>query len=214
MNEVLQKIERLRIVPMIAMDNADRAAPLADALVSGGLPCAEITFRTNAAESAMRILAGRGDILLGAGTVLSVDQVDRAVDAGCAFLVSPGTNPRVVEHALSKGIAVCPGVATPTDIELAMSLGCTTLKFFPAGAMGGPGTLKAVSAPYAGVRFIPTGGIKADNLADYLALPSVLAVGGSWLAKKDDIAAGNFDAITHHARQAVQAARAAKGDTP
>lgn len=214
MNEILQKIEQLRVVPMIAIADAAHAGPLGEALVAGGLPCAEITFRTDAAEKAMRTLAARGDVLLGAGTVLSTEQVDRAVDAGCAFLVSPGTNPRVVEHALNKGIAVCPGVATPTDIELAMSLGCTTLKFFPAGAMGGPATLKAVSAPYAGVRFIPTGGVKADNLADYLALPSVLAVGGSWLATKDDIAAGQFHAITDRARQALAAARAAKGDTP
>lgn len=214
MNKVLQTIEKLRVVPMIAIDDDAHALPLAEALLAGGLPCAEITFRTPAAEKAMRAIASHGKLLLGAGTVLSTEQVDRAADAGCAFLVSPGTNPRVVERALKKGLAVCPGVATPTDIELAMSLGCTTLKFFPAGAMGGPATLKAVSAPYAEVRFIPTGGVKPDNLADYLALPSVLAVGGSWLAKKDVIAAGQFDTITDLAKQAVTAARTAQGDTP
>jgi 2-dehydro-3-deoxyphosphogluconate aldolase/(4S)-4-hydroxy-2-oxoglutarate aldolase len=209
MNDVLTRLEQLRVIPMIALENADDATPLADAFLAGGLPCAEITFRTDTAEDAMKAVARRGDILLGAGTVLTTEQVDRAVDAGAAFIVSPGLNPKVVERCLEKNVAVTPGVVTPTDIETAIGLGLSVLKFFPSEAYGGLKTIKALSGPYGQVRFIPTGGIGPDNLADYLAFPKVLACGGSWLAKKDMIREGKFDEITAITRRAVEIANRA-----
>jgi 2-dehydro-3-deoxyphosphogluconate aldolase/(4S)-4-hydroxy-2-oxoglutarate aldolase len=172
-------------------------------LVAGGLPVAEITFRTDAAADAITALAKRGDLLVGAGTVLTVEQVDRAIDAGAAFLVAPGTNPRVVEHAQKHSIPMLPGVATPTDIELAMSLGLGTLKFFPAESLGGVETIKALAGPYRSIRFLPTGGITPEKLPDYLELPCVLACGGSWLAPRDKLAAGDFAAIRKLVEQAV-----------
>lgn len=192
-----------RLLPVIALESADDALPLADALTAGGLPVAEITFRTEAAEKSIRTIAARGDMIVGAGTVLTIDQVRRAVDAGATFMVSPGCNPKVIEYCVSHGIAITPGVATPTDIELAHSFGLTVLKFFPAEALGGVGMLKALSAPYGGIRFIPTGGIHADNLRDYLALPSVVACGGSWMVAPKLIASGNFDRIRDLTREAV-----------
>lgn len=204
MNDVLKQIAQRRLVPMVVLDKVEYAAPLAEALIAGGLPVAEVTFRTEAAEASIRTLAARGDLLVGAGTVLTVDQADRAIDAGAQFIVSPGTNPKVVEHCLKRRVTVAPGVATPTDIELAMSLGVTTLKFFPAEAMGGVATLKALAGPYRDVRFIPTGGISPQNLPRYLDLPCVVACGGSWLAPRNLLAEGRFDAIRHLAQQAVE----------
>ena len=195
MRSVMEQIAELKLIPMVVMDKADHAGPFADALVAGGLPVAEITFRTAAAEAAIRTLAKRGDLLVGAGTVLSIEQADRAIDAGAQFLVAPGTNPKVVEHVLMRGVPMVPGIATPTDIELATSLGATMLKFFPAEQMGGADTLKAFAGPYPDVRFIPTGGITPELLPRYLKLPSVVACGGSWLAPRDLLAAGKFDAI-------------------
>jgi 2-dehydro-3-deoxyphosphogluconate aldolase/(4S)-4-hydroxy-2-oxoglutarate aldolase len=202
MIDALQRIAQLKLVPVVVLDKVELAAPLADALVAGGLPVAEITFRTAAAEPAIRALAKRDDILVGAGTVLSIEQADRAIDAGAKFLVAPGTNPKVVEHALNRGVLMTPGIATPTDIELATSLGLTTLKFFPAEQMGGIAMLKALAAPYLDVRFIPTGGITPELLPQYLKLPSVVACGGSWLAPRDLLAKGKFDAIKLLAEQA------------
>ena len=207
MDQVLKQIGESKLVPVVVLDSVDHAVPLADALVSGGLPIAEITFRTDAAEESIRVMAERGDLLVGAGTVLTTEQADRAIDSGAKFIVAPGTNPQVVEHCLSRSIPVTPGVATPTDIELAMSLGLETLKFFPAEVNGGVKALKAVSAPYGGVRFIPTGGISQQNLPDYLALPQVLACGGSWLAPRDKMAAGEFAAIKEAVKSAVQLCR-------
>lgn len=204
MNDVLKQIAQMRLVPMVVFDKAEYATPLADALVAGGLPVAEITFRTDAAEESIHLLALRDDLLVGAGTVLSVEQADRAIDAGAQFIVSPGTNPKVVEHCLHRGITVAPGVATPTEIELAMSLGVSTLKFFPAETMGGVKALKALSAPYRDVRFIPTGGISQENLLRYLEVPCVLACGGSWLAPRNLMADGRFDAIRHLVKQSVE----------
>lgn len=192
-----------RLLPVIALDRAIDAPPLADSLVAGGLPVAEITFRTAAAAESIRVMAARGDMIVGAGTVLSVDQVKEAVDAGATFIVSPGCNPKVIEYCVANAIPITPGVATPTDIELAHSFGLTLLKFFPAEALGGVGMLKALSAPYGMIRFIPTGGIHADNLRDYLALPSVVACGGSWMVASRLIAAGNFDRIRNLTREAV-----------
>jgi 2-dehydro-3-deoxyphosphogluconate aldolase/(4S)-4-hydroxy-2-oxoglutarate aldolase len=202
MIRVLERLAELKLIPIVVIEKAELAAPLADALVAGGLPVAEITFRTAAAEAAIRALANRGDILVGAGTVLSVEQADRAIDAGAKFLVAPGTNPKVIDHAQKCSIPMTPGVATPTDIELAMSLGLTTLKFFPAEQMGGIAMLKALAGPYSDVRFVPTGGITPELLPQYLKLPSVVACGGSWLAPRDLLAGGKFDAIKLLAEQA------------
>jgi 2-dehydro-3-deoxyphosphogluconate aldolase/(4S)-4-hydroxy-2-oxoglutarate aldolase len=206
MNDVLRKLGELKLIPVVAIDNAADAGRLADALIAGGLRCAEVTFRTAAAPGAIQTMARRGDMLVGAGTVLTVDQARQAVDAGATFLVSPGTNPPVVQWAVENNVPITPGVATPTDIDLAMSFGLEVVKFFPASVYGGPAAIKAIGAPYTRVRFIPTGGVSADNLADYLALPNVLACGGSWMVTKDLIAGGNFDQITERTRQAVMLA--------
>ena len=202
MADILSRIAELKLIPMVVMDKAEHAAPFGDALVSGGLPIAEITFRTAAAEAAIRALAQRGDLLVGAGTILSTEQADRAIGAGAQFLVAPGTNPKVVEHVLKRGVTMVPGVVTPSEIELAMSLGVTTLKFFPAETMGGVATLKALAGPYPDVRFVPTGGITPELLPNYLRLRSVVACGGSWLAPRDLLAAGKFDAIARLVEQA------------
>jgi 2-dehydro-3-deoxyphosphogluconate aldolase / (4S)-4-hydroxy-2-oxoglutarate aldolase len=204
MGSVIGKIAEMRLIPMVVMDKAEHAGGFADALVSGGLPVAEITFRTAAAEAAIRALAKRGDVLVGAGTVLSTELADRAIDAGAQFIVAPGTNPHVVEHVLMRGVPMVPGIATPTDIELATSLGATTLKFFPAEQMGGADTLKAFAGPYPEVRFIPTGGITPELLPRYLKLPTVVACGGSWLAPRDLLSAGKFDAIKALVEQAAK----------
>jgi 2-dehydro-3-deoxyphosphogluconate aldolase / (4S)-4-hydroxy-2-oxoglutarate aldolase len=204
MNNVLNRIAELKLIPMVVLDHADHAGPFADALVTGGLPIAEITFRTAAAESAIRTLAKRGDLLVGAGTVLSPEQADRAIDSGAQFIVAPGTNPMVVEHVRKRGVTMCPGVVTPTDIDLAMSLGVTTLKFFPAETMGGVATLKALAGPYPDVRFVPTGGITHEILPSYLKLASVVACGGSWIAPRHLLAEGKFDAIQRLVEQAVK----------
>lgn len=208
-DEVKARLAQLRLLPVIALPDADLADPLAEALLAGGLPCAEVTFRTEAAEASIRAMARRGDLLVGAGTVLTTQQAARAVDAGASFVVAPGTDPKVVEWCLSEGVAVFPGVATPTDISLALGLGLDTLKFFPAEALGGVKTLKALSAPFGGVKFVPTGGVSPSNVGDYLALPAVTACGGSWMVKKDDLAAKRFDAIEAATAEAVGLAAAA-----
>jgi 2-dehydro-3-deoxyphosphogluconate aldolase/(4S)-4-hydroxy-2-oxoglutarate aldolase len=189
---------------MVVIDDAAHAAGFGDALVAGGLPVAEVTFRTDAAEAAIRTLARRGDLLVGAGTVLTTEQADRAIDAGAAFLVAPGTNPRVIDHCLVRSVPIVPGVATPTDIELAMSFGLTTVKFFPAENMGGTSTLKAYAGPYADVMFLPTGGITPEKLPEYLKLPFVLACGGSWLAPREALAKGDFVTIRQRIDEAVK----------
>ncbi len=201
---VLERITQLKLIPMVVMDHAEHARPFGDALVAGGLPVAEITFRTAAAEAAIRELAKRGDLLVGAGTVLSKELADRAIDAGAQFIVAPGTNPGVVEHVLNRGATMIPGVVSPTEIEFALSLGVSTLKFFPAETMGGVAMLKALAGPYPDVRFVPTGGITPELLPNYLKLASVAACGGSWLAPRDLLAAGKFDAIKRLVEQAVK----------
>jgi 2-dehydro-3-deoxyphosphogluconate aldolase/(4S)-4-hydroxy-2-oxoglutarate aldolase len=168
------------------------------------LPIAEITFRTAAAEPAIRALARRGDLIVGAGTCLTTEQADRAIDAGAQFIVAPGTNPKVIEHVLKRGVPMVPGVVTPSEVELAMSLGVTTLKFFPAEPMGGVATLKALAGPFPDVRFIPTGGITPELLPHYLKLHSVIACGGSWLAPREMLAHGRFDAVKVLIEQAVK----------
>jgi 2-dehydro-3-deoxyphosphogluconate aldolase/(4S)-4-hydroxy-2-oxoglutarate aldolase len=204
MTATLEKLFEMKLVPVVAIHDAGHSSALADALVAGGLPCAEITFRTDAAAAAIEKMAARGDVLVGAGTVLSTDQVKIAVDAGASFIVAPGLNPKVVRYCLENQIPVTPGVATPTDIEAALDLGLTVLKFFPAEAFGGLATLKAISAPYTKARFIPTGGINANNVCGYLAHPKVAACGGSWMVKSSFIAEGRFDHITQLVREAVE----------
>jgi 2-dehydro-3-deoxyphosphogluconate aldolase/(4S)-4-hydroxy-2-oxoglutarate aldolase len=202
MTDVLNRIAQLKLIPMVVMDKAEHAGGFGDALARGGLPVAEITFRTPAAEAAIRALADRRDLLVGAGTIVSTEQADRAIDAGAQFLVAPGTNRKVVEHVLKRGAVMVPGVVTPSEIELAMSLGITTLKFFPAESMGGVATLKALAGPYPDIRFVPTGGITPELLPQYLNLRSVVACGGSWLAPREMLAAGKFDAIRSLVEQA------------
>jgi len=208
--ESLTKILDYKIIPVVAIHDAGDALPLADALIRGGLPCAEITFRTAAAACAIEAIAKRGDIDVGAGTVLKVEQVQQAVDAGATFIVAPGFNPKVVAYCIDNGIPVTPGVSNPTDIEMALDFGLEILKFFPAEAFGGLKTLKAMSAPYTMMRFIPTGGIGPGNVLDYLKHPKVAACGGSWMVKSDLIAAGQFERITELTREAVAIAAQAR----
>jgi len=206
--DVLEQVARLRIVPIISIDDASGAAPLGDALVAGGLPLVEITFRTDAAESAIRTLARRGDLLVGAGTVLNPDTAKRAVDAGAKFLVTPGFNPKTVRWALDNGVAIVPGTSTPTDLEMAVDHGVSVVKFFPAEALGGVKTLKVLAGPFGMIRFVPTGGIGPEQVDSYLAFPKVAAVGGSWMATKELLAARRFDEVTRLTKDAVS--RAAK----
>ena len=205
MNEVMRKIGELKLVPVVKIDDPKDAVPLGKALMAGGLPVAEITFRTEAAEEAIRNLAVElPELMVGAGTVLKILQVQRAVDAGARFIVSPGFNPRVVDYCVENGIPVTPGINSPTGIEMALERDLEVVKFFPAEASGGMKMLKAMSAPYGGVKFIPTGGIGKDNMMSYLADKSVLAVGGSWIVASDLISAGRFDEITALVREAVE----------
>jgi len=191
------------------LERAADAGLLADALVAGGLPVAEVTLRTAAAVDAIAVLAGRGDVLVGAGTVLTPSQVDQAVDAGATYIVSPGTSPAVVERALARGVAVLPGAVTATEIQAALALGLDTVKFFPAGTSGGAAAIRALAAPFGGVRFVPTGGVGPENLADYLAIPAVVAVGGSWMVPTAAIAAGDFATVERLTAAAVASLRAA-----
>lgn len=203
---MLSDIVAHRIVPVVVCTDAARAHDLGQALVDGGLPVAEVTFRTEAALETIRTLAARGDVLVGAGTVVTVRQVDQAADAGASFIVSPGLDSRIVDRARALGLDVLPGAATPTEIMLALSMGLTTAKFFPAGVYGGPAAIRALSAPFGGLSFVPTGGVTPANLADYLALPCVPAVGGSWMVPAGAISAGDFATVTTLTRTAVDAA--------
>ncbi len=204
MHEILQQIEEFGLVPMIKIDQAKDAVPLAKALSDGGLPVAEVTFRTAAAEEAIRNIASAlPEVLIGAGTVTNVAQAEKAVKAGAKFIVTPGFSSAVVKFCVDNKIPVTPGIATPTEIQMALDHGVDTVKFFPADAFGGLKTLKAMSAPYSMVKFIPTGGISAANLAEYIMFPKVLACGGSWLAKDELIKAGQFGEITRITRAAM-----------
>lgn len=204
MNDLFEKLGALRIVPIVTIEEAKDAVPLARALAEGGLPCIEVTLRTPAALESLRRIADLGEVLLGAGTVLTPAQADEAAAAGARFLVSPGLNPSVVRHCLGRNLPILPGTATATDLETALSLGITTVKFFPAEPFGGIRTLKALSGPFPMMRFLPTGGIGPEELPDYLAFPKVLACGGSWMTKPDMIRAGKFAEVTRLARRAVR----------
>jgi len=202
--EIIDRLQELAIIPVVSISKLEYALPLAESLLEGGLPCAEITFRTAAAaESISQVRVRFPEILLGAGTVLTVEQAESAAEAGAQFIVSPGTNPPVVQFCLSNSMMVFPGVCTPTEIEMALSHGIDVLKFFPAEPMGGVKFLKSISAPYGRVRFIPTGGIDAENLAAYLAFDRVLACGGSWMVKPELINSGDFDRIRELVTEAV-----------
>jgi 2-dehydro-3-deoxyphosphogluconate aldolase/(4S)-4-hydroxy-2-oxoglutarate aldolase len=211
MDVIIEALGKIGIVPVIKIDNPLEAVPLARAIKTGGIPCVEITFRTAAAEDSLRrIAAALPEALLGAGTVLSAEQIDRAIGAGAQFIVTPGFNPKVVAHALKRGIPILPGCSTPTDIEQALEFGLEAVKFFPAEQSGGLDYLKAVAAPYFQTRFVPTGGISAANLARYLRFGPVLACGGSWMAKEDLIRAGDFDGIAALCAEAVKIAAEAR----
>jgi len=211
MNELLRKFQELGIVPVVVLDNAKDAEPLAKALCDGGLPCAEVTFRTDAAEESIRIMAQKfPNMLVGAGTVLTIDQVDRAVAAGAKFIVSPGLNPKVVTYCVEKNIPITPGVQTPSEIEQALEFGLDVVKFFPAEPAGGLKMIKALAGPYVNLKFIPTGGISTKNAPEYLGYDKILAVGGSWVASKDLINAGKFDEIAKITRESVAMVKAAR----
>jgi 2-dehydro-3-deoxyphosphogluconate aldolase/(4S)-4-hydroxy-2-oxoglutarate aldolase len=206
--QLATRLAAVRVVPVVTINAAADAAALAGALAAGGLPIAEITFRTDAAAEAIRtIRAARPDVLVGAGTVLDPATVDRALEAGAEFIVAPGLNPAMVQRCLERGVAVVPGVATPTEIEAAQALGLRLLKFFPAEALGGPGYLSAMSAPYRGLRFMPTGGINPGNLASYLVMPNVICAGGTWIATADAIRNQRWTEITGLAAEAVRLGR-------
>ena len=204
MNEVLQKFQNLGIIPVVVINDAKDAAPLAKALCNGGLPVAEVTFRTAAAEEAIKeMLKACPDMFVGAGTVLTTEQVDRAVAAGCKFIVSPGLNPKIVKYCIEKNIPITPGTSSPSDIEQAIELGLEAVKFFPAEQSGGIDKIKAMAGPYTNMKFMPTGGVNASNLKNYLDFPKILACGGSWMVKSDLIANGEFDKIEALTREAV-----------
>ena len=204
MNEILKEISKIGIVPVVKIDNAKDAAPLAKALINGGLPCAEVTFRTAAAEEAIAIMAKEyPDMLIGAGTVLTTEQVDKAVNAGAKFIVTPGFNEKVVKYCVEKNIPVTPGCPSTSDIEAAIQLGLDVVKFFPAENLGGISMIKALAAPYVGIKFMPTGGINAKNINSYLDCDKILACGGSWMVKDTLINEGKFDEIEALTKEAV-----------
>ena len=196
------------VVPVVVLNDADDAVPLADALIKGGLPCAEVTFRTDAAEESIRrICESFPDMLVGAGTVLTTEQVERAHKAGAKFIVSPGFDPEMIDCCISIGLPVLPGCITPSEIAQAVKRGLKVVKFFPAEQSGGVAMIKAMAAPYSMVKFMPTGGISTKNLADYLSCDKILCCGGSWMVKEDLIKSGSFDKITDMTREATALAR-------
>ena len=203
MNDIVKQIEDLKVVPVIAIENLDDAERLADALAAGGIPCAEITLRTDAGLAAIELLAKRSDFLVGAGTVHSADQAQAVIDAGVKFVVAPGFNPKTVAKCIDQNVPIFPGTSSPTDLEQALEFGLEIVKFFPAEAMGGVKTLKAFHGPYHKLRFMPTGGVSMANLLDYLSLPYVIGCGGSWMAKGDLIAEGRFDEITRISAETI-----------
>ncbi len=211
--DMQELIRKTGIVPVVVLDDAKDAEPLAEALIRGGLPCAEVTFRTAAAEESIRRMTAKfPEMLVGAGTVLTTEQVDRAVAAGAKFIVAPGLNPVTVKYCLEKGIPVFPGVLTPSEIEQALSLGLQVVKFFPAEPSGGLKMIQAIAAAYVGLKFMPTGGINAKNVGEYLADEKhILACGGSWMVKKDLIAAGEFGKIEEMAREAAALVKEYRG---
>lgn len=212
MNNVLEQIGKIGIVPVVVLNNSEDALPLSNALIKGGLACAEVTFRTEAAQESISIISKNfPQMLVGAGTVLNTEQVDRALDAGAKFIVSPGFNPKVVEYCVKKNIPVTPGIMTPTELEMALDFGLDVVKFFPAENAGGLKMIKAMAAPYTMMKFMPTGGINAQNVCDYLACDKILACGGSWMVKGDLIKDQNYSEIEKLTAQAVQIVKQIRG---
>lgn len=213
MHSVLKQIQDIGIVPVVVLEDAKDAEPLAQALCDGGLPCAEVTFRTAAAEESIKIMSEKfPDMLVGAGTVITTEQVDRATAAGAKFIVSPGLNPSIVKYCADNGILITPGCANPSDIEQAIAYGLEVVKFFPAEQAGGLPYIKAISAPYTGIKFMPTGGINPENVRDYLSYNRILACGGSWMVKGDLVKAGNFDKIRELVKEAVGIVKESRGN--
>lgn len=212
MNEILKELEKNIIVPVVVLDDAKDAENLAKALCQGGLPCAEVTFRTDAAEESIRIMCKKfPEMCVGAGTVLTTEQVDRAMGAGAKFIVSPGFDPEIVDYCLEKGITVLPGCITPSEVAQAVKRGLEVIKFFPAEQSGGLAMIKAMSAPYTTVKFMPTGGISAKNVASYLECDKIFACGGSWMVKKTLIEDQEFDKIRALTEEAVNVAKSVRG---
>ena len=205
MNEILKRISEIRIVPVVAIEKAEDAKKLGQALINGGIPCAEVTFRTDAAAETISIMTKEfPEMLIGAGTVLKTEQVDRAVAAGAKFCVSPGFNPRVVKYCVEKNITMVPGCSNPSDIEAALEFDLEVVKIFPAEAIGGLPLIKAMSAPYGDIKFMPTGGINAGNICKYLEFKKIIACGGSWMVDKKLISEGRFDEIEKLCRETVE----------
>lgn len=212
MNETLEKLGQYGIVPVVVLNDSKDAEPLADALCEGGLACAEVTFRTKAAAESIKIMSEKHpEMLVGAGTVLTVEQVDEAVAAGAKFIVSPGLNSEVVKYCLDKNIAITPGVVTPSEMEQAIELGLNIVKFFPAEPSGGLSMIKAVSAPYTMLKFMPTGGINPGNVKEYLKSDKIFACGGSWIVKGDLVDAGDFDKIKELTKEAADIVKEIRG---
>ena len=200
------------VVPVVVLNDTKDALPLAEALIKGGLPCAEVTFRTDAAEESIRLMCEKyPEMLVGAGTVLTTDQVDRAVAAGAKFIVSLGLDPEIVDYCLSKNIPVLPGCITPSEVAQAVKRGLKVVKFFPAEQAGGVAMIKAMAAPYTMVKFMPTGGISTKNLKDYLGCDKIICCGGSWMVKGDMIKNGEFDKIAEMTKEAVELAKSIRG---
>lgn len=212
MKTLAEQFYNYAVVPVVVLNDAKDALPLAEALIKGGLPCAEVTFRTDAAEESIRQMSSRyPEMLVGAGTVLTVDQVDRAVAAGAKFIVSPGFDPGIVDYCLEKDIPVFPGCITPSEIAQAVKRGLKVVKFFPAEQAGGLPMLKAMAAPYTMLKFMPTGGINVKNLKDYLSFDKIICCGGSWMVKGDMIKNGEFDKICEMTKEAVELAASIRG---
>lgn len=212
MNDILNQLEKCMIVPVVVLENAKDAKPLGEALCNGGLPCAEVTFRTEAAEESIRIMSESfPDMLVGAGTVLTTEQVDRAVNAGAKFIVSPGFDEEIVDYCLEKGITVLPGCTTPSEVAKAVKRGLEVVKFFPAEQAGGLPMIKAMAAPYTMVKFMPTGGINPENVKDYLAFNKIFACGGSWMVKNTLVENQEFDKICELSKEAVTIAKSIRG---
>ena len=212
MSDVLEQLSEYGVVPVVVLNRADDAKPLAEALCRGGLKCAEVTFRTQAAEESIKIMSENyPDMLVGAGTVLTTDQVDRAVAAGAKFIVSPGFDPEVVDYCIDKNIPVVPGTITPSEVAQGVKRGLKVLKFFPAEQAGGLPMIKAMAAPYTMVKFMPTGGINAKNLADYLGSDKICACGGSWMVKADLVDNKQYDKIEEMTREAVELVKKIRG---
>lgn len=209
---IFEQFSKIGIIPVVVLDDPKDAADLGKALCENGLPCAEVTFRTAAAEETIRVMSREfPDMLVGAGTVLTKEQVDRAINAGAKFIVSPGLNPKIVQYCLDRSIPITPGTQTPSEMEQALELGLKVVKFFPAEPAGGLNMIKAVAAPYVDLKFMPTGGINAKNVRDYLAYNKIIACGGSWMVKKDLITGGKWDELGKLVREAADIVKEIRG---